>query len=150
MRDGIEGFTLIELMIAVAIIGILLSIALPNYSDYIIRSRITEATSALSAKRAQMEMYFDNQRTYVGSPVCPEEPPEDTLTSKVFKFKCDPAADATTYTLLATGVGAMAGFGFSIDQGNTKLTTAVPSGWTIHTTDGVPDKCWITNKAGAC
>jgi type IV pilus assembly protein PilE len=141
MRDGIEGFTLIELMIAVAIIGILLSIALPNYSDYIIRSRITEATSALSAKRAQMEMYFDNQRTYVGSPVCPK----DTSTSKVFEFKCNPSPPgASTYILEALGVGAMTGFTFTIDQENTRVTKTVPAGWTAKA------DCWITNKSGTC
>ncbi|HET7775925.1 MAG TPA: pilin, partial [Azospira sp.] len=45
-----HGFTLIELMISVVIISILAAIALPAYQDYVTRSRLSEATSALSAK----------------------------------------------------------------------------------------------------
>ena len=44
--------------------GILAAIALPSYRDYIIRSRIAEATSALAAKRVRMEAFYDNNRTY--------------------------------------------------------------------------------------
>jgi len=142
------GFTLIELMVALAIIGILLSIAVPNYSDYIIRSRIKEATSALAAKRAQMEMYFDNKHSYELPPAkVPKDPHacnEDTTTSKVFTFKCDPDPDAISYTLQAIGGGAMTGFTFTINQDNVKATTAAPSGWTGNAA------CWISNKGGTC
>ncbi len=50
----VAGFTLIELMITVAIIGILAAVGLPAYNDYIIRGRVPEATSNLSAKRVKM------------------------------------------------------------------------------------------------
>ena len=49
-----RGFTLIELMIVVGIIAILASIAIPSYSDYVRRSRITEAVSALSGMRVRI------------------------------------------------------------------------------------------------
>ena len=72
-----RGFTLIELMIVVGIMAILASIAIPSYSEYVRRSRITEAVSALSGMRVKMEQYFQDNRTYAGacaaapSPRCP-------------------------------------------------------------------------------
>ena len=65
-----KGFTLIELMIVVAIIGILATIALPAYSNYVRSGKATEATSTLASARVQMEQHFQDNRTYVGGP-CP-------------------------------------------------------------------------------
>ncbi len=66
-RSRAAGFTLIEVMITVAIIGILAAIALPAYFTYIKRSRIIEATTALGDIRSQMEKYYMDNRTYVGA-----------------------------------------------------------------------------------
>src|SRR3989449_7965409 len=65
------GFTLIELMVAIAIVAILAAIALPNYTDYVRRGKIQEATSTLLAMRTKMEQYFQDNRSYTtpGAPV---------------------------------------------------------------------------------
>ena len=52
MKSAQKGFTLIELMIVVAIIGILAAIAIPAYMDYTVRSRVTEGLTAASSAKA--------------------------------------------------------------------------------------------------
>lgn len=133
------GFTLLELMIVVAIVSILAAIALPAYQDYVIRGHIPDATGNLATKRTQLEQYFQDNRSYDTAPACDD----DTSTSDYFDFTC-PTQSVTTYTLKATGKGMMAGFVFTIDQDNVKATTAVPSGWATNA------GCWVRAKGGVC
>jgi type IV pilus assembly protein PilE len=139
-----RGFTLIELMIVVAIIAILAAIALPAYQDHVTRSKIAEATTNLGQLRVKMEQFFQDNRTY-DSPSAPcKTPPSD---AKFFTYSCA-TPSGTTYTITATGVVAqrMGGFTFTIDQNNAKTTTiAAPSNWTAATAS-----CWISNKNGSC
>lgn len=139
-RSAPQGFTLVELMIVVAIVGILAAIALPSYSDYVTRGKIPDATATLAAKRVQMEQYFQDNHTYADAPACNA----DNASSKYFNFDCNGAATATTFTLRAVGKSSMAGFTYTVDQSNAKSTPAVPSGWTSSAS------CWVTAKGGAC
>jgi type IV pilus assembly protein PilA len=61
MKKVNQGFTLIELMIVVAIVGILAAIAIPAYQDYTVRSKISEAMTALAAAKTSIsESYISN------------------------------------------------------------------------------------------
>ena len=142
-----RGFTLIELMITIAIIAILAAIALPSYSDYVRRGRLTETLSVLSNQRVKMEQYFQDNRTYAGA--CQANtvalPPVDTVN---FTYTCVPSAVGvipSTYLVTSTGIGTMLGFQYTIDQSNVRTTVGVPTGWA-----GAGSACWVTKKDGSC
>ncbi len=137
------AFSLLELMIVVAIIGIIVAVALPNYSDHVTRSKITEATSQLGVKQTVMEQYFQDNRTYVAAPACTA----DTTTSKNFDFTC-PAEQlsASGFQILATGKDSMLGFSFAITNTGAKSTVTVPSGWSLPS----PNNCWVQKRSGSC
>lgn len=135
-RSG--GFTLIEVLITVAIVGILAAVALPSYRDYVTRSRIPEATSLLSSQRIMMEQWFQDNRTYVGGPC--------NSTGQYFGVSCSAGPAAGAYTLEALGTGTMAGFAFTIDETGTRQTTAVQAGWALPS----PNNCWVRAKGGLC
>lgn len=137
-----KGFTLIELLVVVTIMGILASLAVPAYYDYVMRSRIPDATSNLASKRISLEQFYQDNLTYLNAPACNL----DTSTSKFFEFSCS-AQTANTYTLDAEGKDSMKGFVFNIDQSNSKRTSGAPSGWAAAT---MPTGCWITKKGGQC
>ncbi len=140
---AMRGFTLIEVMITVAIVAILAAIAVPNYTDYVKRSKIIEATNKLAEHRVRMEQYFQDNRTYANGGACGVADPAYTADKDAFKVACT-GASATAYTVTATGQGSMSGFVYSIDQSNARKTTGVPSKWTKN------DTCWVLRKNGAC
>jgi len=64
MRNLQKGFTLIELMIVVAIIGILAAVAIPAYQDYIARAQVSEAVSLSASAKTPLAEYFSDKGTW--------------------------------------------------------------------------------------
>lgn len=138
------GFTLVELIVVLAIVAVLASIAVPQYLDFMRRGRLVEATTRLADHRVRMEQYYLDNRRYdddTGNCGWPVAPAGD---GDAFALGC--TASAGFYTITATGVAArgMQGFVYSIDQANARRTPGVPPGW-------VPsDTCWVVRRDGTC
>jgi type IV pilus assembly protein PilE len=137
-----RGFTLMEMLIVVAIIGILAGVALPAYNDHVMRGRVAEAFGELSSMRAKLEQHFLDNRTYTGA--CAAGTVAPLPTGKFFTYSC--ALADSTYKVTATGVASegTGGFTYTINETNTRATTSAPTGYNTSAT------CWITKKGESC
>jgi type IV pilus assembly protein PilE len=140
---GALGFTLIEVMIVVAIVGILAAIAIPSYVNYLRRGDMSEAFSNLSAARITMEQYYQDNRNYGPSGTqCGGALPVGTH----FTLSCTTSSSAQGYTLTAAGVSGKrtAGYSYTIDHNNVRATTQFA---------GVAmsgKACWLTKSPSEC
>lgn len=147
MRSGQTGFTLMELIIAMVIIGILTAIAIPNYTAYIQRSNRSEARNALLEAATWMERWRTESGRYdtLGSPGTPPatfpfaQVPPLPATAKYTIGLATPLipVPGTAYTITATAGGVMTGdvcTTLTIDQ--TGLRTFTTGG------GGTQDVCW--------
>jgi type IV pilus assembly protein PilE len=151
-RRAAMGFTLIEVMIVVAIIGILAAIAYPSYREYIMRGRMVDGTNGLAEMRARMERHFQDNRDYQNVPGF-NSPCNVAQTYGDFVVTCA-AVGPTTYRLeaRATAGTIVDGFVFAVDEQDRRGTVApAGSGWTSCPLNP-PGQIgrWITKKGVPC
>lgn len=132
------GFSLIELLVVVAIVAILGSIALPMYSKYVQRGDLVEAIEALTQYRVQMEQAYQDSHTYGNVPGCSVTPP--TLVN--FTISCVSSSSGQAYLATATGSGPVLGANYTIDQANNQKTLSMPASFTAVPVGGTVG--WIT------
>jgi type IV pilus assembly protein PilE len=148
-KPSASGFTLIEVMITVAVIAIIAAVALPAYFDYVTRSRLVEARANLADMRTRMEQFFLDNRTYPATCVAATATPGATEirlpgNAKFFSYACS-GLSATGYTITATDTFSPgAHFVYDVNEANRRRTTSAPSGWATSA------NCWITRKSGDC
>ncbi len=126
-----HGFTLIELMITVVIVGILAAIAYPSYLQYIRQSRRSDAVQALAAVQQAQERWRANNTAYASSLGASGVATPNTTYYTI----AIPAANAASYAVTAT---ANAGTSQAGDSGCTTLTVTVSNGNASNT----PVACW--------
>ena len=143
-----RGFTIIEVMIVVAIVAILASVAIPSYSDYIRRGKIQEGASALLAQRVKMEQFFQDNRQYTnaGAIVSPcNNPP----SLKYFTVSC-PTLTVNQYTIQAAGTGDLTGLALTINEGNQRASTVTAATAIANAGYTCNPSCWVTRRGGSC
>jgi type IV pilus assembly protein PilE len=150
-----KGFTLIEIMVVVAILGIIASIAIPSYRDYVVRGKLVGASAQLADLRIKLEQSYQDNRNYTsyvdadcryitGTNAGQLAVPAD----KYFSYACTTAASPDTYTLTASsiadqGLGASGNYIYTLNQTNAKATTKF-DGVTVSAA------CWLMKKGDSC
>jgi type IV pilus assembly protein PilA len=113
MLKNKKGFTLIELMIVVAIIGILAAIAIPNFMNYQCKAKQSEAKSNLGAIRTAQEVYYAEQGKYGNL----DDLAWETRGTTDYTYSTTGTINSTQFTAQAVGLaGNIAGDTWTINQ----------------------------------
>ena len=137
-----NGFTLIELMIAVAVIGILAAVVYPSYTAYAKRGKIAAALGELGAVRVRLEQYYQDNRNYGSTATgCGVGMP----TASGFTFTCNwgPGASSQKFLVTATGVDTMGGYVYTVNETDQQKTVRFDGA-------AIDAACWIKKPGERC
>ncbi len=149
MKKLQQGFTLIELMIVVAIIGILAAIAVPAYQDYTIKARISEGASLAGAVRTAVDVAFSENGSLSTVPVTHASLGLATAGSYAARYVRSVAVsdDAASRPMITVQLRATAALGLGDATGDTIIYSSTLSAagasavtWTVSSGSTVPAK----------
>lgn len=152
MMGGSKGFTLVEVVVTVAIVALLATVAVPSYRNYVLRTNRTVAKSALVDLAARQETYFVNYKRYAtslsalslsaylskdGSTASTQGSAIYQLSVAAHSTSCPASgtASATSYTVLATPVG-------TVQTKDTTCGTLCLTSTGIRKASGSATDCW--------
>jgi type IV pilus assembly protein PilE len=143
-RRGTRGMTLIELMVVLAVVGILASVALPTYREHVASSRRAEAKAALLEVAQAMERVYSERSSYLSAKLGTKSASSDVLvasstTTRSGYYTLSFAVQTDqTYRVVATPAASQTGDkcgSYTYDQAGTRGLVSPASGWTVA-------KCW--------
>ena len=109
MRQYKRGFTLVELMITTAVIGILAAIAYPSYTQYVLRANRADAVAILTESAQFMERYYTTNTSYAAATVLSAVSPKGATGGRIkYNITFSVAPTATVYTLRPIPAGGQA------------------------------------------
>jgi type IV pilus assembly protein PilE len=109
-----RGFTLVELMITVAIVAILAAVAIPSYSQYVRRAHLTDAQQAMASAAVDLEQIFADKRAY---PISGGYTPRGTADMAI---TYTPSVDLRSFALNSSGTGKMTDYFLAQTTGNAR------------------------------
>ena len=136
-----QGFTLIELMIVVAIIGILAAVAIPSYNDYTARAQVTEAVNLTGGLKTCIAEGISDKNKAPSLEQCGQDPDATGIGKFVDKLACTGCGDAS---VPATGVVVQATF-----KSSGVAKDLVAGTFAIATSDGNNWECGVVGSADA-
>lgn len=138
-----SGFSLIELMIVVAVIAILFAVALPNYRQHILRSNRSVGQAELMSMAARQEQYFSNNKTYTTSLTELGYPASHYVNEKGEQT----SSGFAVYQMTISASGTATSFELSATPQNAQVKDTDCSELTLDnlgnkTSTGGGDRCW--------
>jgi len=131
-----NGFTLVELLVVIVIVGILSAIALPSYQTYMTEAKMAEPGPILSEIKVKAEQFFGDRRTYTD--FCNTNAYNSAIANlEYFGAAC--VSDADGFTITFTGaLGGVTGMEYSINELDERASVV----------NGNTMACWQRNESG--